>query len=110
MNIPIPFNSREPLLPGPAITINGAALQMPAMLMVNALAFAELTELFTDSKVTTSQFIRQRNLLIEQTLRRNYPDIPDTWFAEVDSAEYLQMAEATREAAMMGEQTPVVSG
>lgn len=103
------FKPRDPLLPGVERTINSQTLTVPAPLMIKSLELAEATEKLMAGSMTSSQFMKARNAVVEHTIRRNYPDIPESWFAELDTAQYLSLNQALAEACSSGEMTPTAS-
>jgi len=97
--------TRSTLLRGREVVIDGTKLVVAAPLLTKLLEFTEALEALTDGRMKSSEFGRLRRDMIVETVRRNYPELPDAWFAERDSIDYQEMEDALKRAAQLGEAT-----
>lgn len=95
--------ARTPLLRGREVTIDGVKLVVAAPLLAKLLEFTEALEALTEGSMKSSEFARVRRDMIVETVRRNYPLLPDGWFAERDALEYQELEDALKQAAQLGE-------
>ncbi|WP_321914817.1 hypothetical protein [Paraburkholderia sp. J11-2] len=96
------FADHLPRIGGVEATICGQKLMMPALLMHRGVELTEATERAGAGEMAGGAFLRLRNQIIEETLRRNYPTLPDSWFQLLDAADYMELFEKIGEAASLG--------
>lgn len=90
---------RQPaLLPGAPVTVAGTKLTMPAPLYARQLETVELQEAYEAGTVSHRDVAKQELLVLVETLRRNYPKLPDTWVREWDTHDIWRLRTAMIEA------------
>lgn len=92
-----------PLLPGVEVTLNGSKLVAPSAPMVLWLDLLDANEQAAAGEITESARLRVLMRVLQITLRRNYPSLPDDWFAQLDVADYTRLTTAVVEAIKQGE-------
>lgn len=101
-NKPFTFADHTTAHRGVSVEIAGQSLVMPSVLMRRAVELAEMTDELSAGNVSGARYLRLRNEIVEETVRRNYPDVPDTWFDELDAADYMDLTAAATEATNLG--------
>lgn len=101
----VEVDALDPLRPGISVTANGVSLTVPPPILLKTLEFTEALEKMSKGELSASGFGKVRCAWIEGTLRRNYPDLPQAWFDELDVVEYQTLEDALQRASQQGEVT-----
>lgn len=79
--------ARQPLREGAQVVVQGVKLMMPPPLYSLQLSFLQLEKIRASGDGDPEALARGELDGYVTTLRRNYPDLPDAWVGEWDTAD-----------------------